>query len=184
MFIIIIIILIVLVLIFLRQPFNYDYVKGFCGTYFLVQRGNNESRASNIFCELDSRAKNFIECLSKSSFPKKYTERLIKYYASNDLRESTSTYTLNKGDKIHLCIRNHQTGEFFDINTLMFVLIHELTHIADPNYYPNDNHPDSFWKLNIDLLKEAEVCGIYKNVDYRSHPVQYCQMIINENPYF
>jgi len=89
---------------------------------------------------------------------------------------------LNKGDKIHICIRHPKTGEFFDINTLMFVLIHELAHIADPLYYENDDHPDSFWKINIQLLQDAEECGIYQNINYMEHPVEYCHIIINSNP--
>lgn len=180
--ILIILFVLVAICVFLSD-WGYAYFTGYCGKKFLVAKQSDAKQASDIFCALNTRAKKLIHCL-KEKYGKDnlYVARLDKYYTENDLRESKETFTLNKGDKIHICIRHPQTGNFFDINTLMFVLIHELTHIADPNYYPNDEHPETFWNLNIQLLKDAEECGVYMNVDYSKHPVEYCNLIINSNP--
>ena len=59
--------------------------------------------------------------------------------------EETSKYTsysLNKGEKIALCIRKKgEAKEFIEDNTIMFVAIHELAHIMTESV----GHEPEFW---------------------------------------
>ena len=62
------------------------------------------------------------------------------------------------------------------MNTIMYVVIHELAHVACPEY----GHTPLFKKIFIFLLKQSEKINIYKSIDYRINPQDYCGMTINE----
>ena len=73
-----------------------------------------------------------------------------------------------------------QGHEAIDENTLTFVALHELSHIASKSI----GHTEEFWSNFKFILHEAEEIGIYKVVDYSKNNVQYCGMKITSNPYF
>ena len=75
---------------------------------------------------------------------------------------------------------NKKGHEPIDLNTLTFVAIHELSHIATVSR----GHTEEFWRNMQFLVKEAERCGIYKVVNYKEMPQTYCGMTITSNPYF
>ena len=76
---------------------------------------------------------------------------------------------------------NQKRGNtFIDPNTLMFVALHEIAHIMTES----TGHKDEVWQ-NFKFLQENAVkIKIYKPVDYKSKPKQYCSIEINDNPYF
>jgi hypothetical protein len=91
------------------------------------------------------------------------------------------TYTENKGQKIVLCLRNDTPeNELHTKNTVLFPLIHELSHVADVNYDPS--HGSNFRSYFRLLLDEAMKLGLYSYVDFASQSVTYCGMKINGNP--
>lgn len=90
-----------------------------------------------------------------------------------------TSFVISKGKKMGVCVRNKQ-GELHDINTLMFVVIHEFSHIATKDH----NHVDIFWKNFKFMLHEAIEAGIYKPIDYAKHVTSYCGIDIYYNPYY
>ena len=106
-------------------------------------------------------------------------------YEISPLNPSGSTsYTENKGEKLVLCLRDKKPNaegqhEFHDINTLMFVVLHELTHIMNDRW----GHKMQYWKLFKFVLKNADEAGIYNPVNYREQPITYCGMNITYNPF-
>jgi hypothetical protein len=108
-----------------------------------------------------------------------------RYGAMKLVESSDSSYTINKAsgpfDKIHICL---QKNGFFDIDTIMFVVIHELTHVYRTELDLFDEHPPEFWRDNKFLLIQAENAGVMKNIDYSRSPVSYCAKEIRSNPYF
>jgi hypothetical protein len=57
-----------------------------------------------------------------------------------------------------LCIRNSDNG-FTDINTLTYILLHELSHVYSYNVV---GHQTTFWH-NMNFVKEKFIeYGIYK----------------------
>jgi hypothetical protein len=90
--------------------------------------------------------------------------------------EKHTSYTINKGEKIVLCLRSKFLNNIHDMNTIMYVVIHELAHVACPEY----GHTPLFKKIFIFLLKQSEKINIYKSIDYRINPQDYCGMTINE----
>lgn len=93
-------------------------------------------------------------------------------------KNDSTSYSINKGEELVFCIRDKINNSIHDINTLMFVAIHELAHIITDEL----QHTDKFWKNMKSLLKRAEIMGLYHNVDYNMNPVEYCGMTINSSP--
>jgi len=89
---------------------------------------------------------------------------------------SYTSYTINKGQEIILCLRTN--GKLVDINILTFVCIHELSHIGNETV----GHDDAFWQFFKELLTEAINIGVYTKYDYRSNPVDYCNIKITSSP--
>lgn len=85
-------------------------------------------------------------------------------YGGITLQEGDSSYTENKR-VISLCTVNPNTGEHYDMNTIMYVALHELAHVVTPKYDKNgnlhDEHSAAFKKNFALLLKRATKLRIY-----------------------
>ena len=156
--------------------------------YTVKKHYKNHQKASDILAKLNHINKTVIAHMQKkyTKSPKVDVEFLAENYNGDVLSEHTprttvnTSYVLNKGDLIKLCLRDQKTGEFHDMNTLIFVNLHELSHLLDRAY----GHNKSFWYGFQTVLKEAVELGLYKPVDYNKHPVNYCGMQIHSSPYF
>lgn len=87
-----------------------------------------------------------------------------------------SAYTIDKRT-IYLCLRDSETGEIFDINTLMYVTLHEIAHVIthDSEYNINgklDDHGPLFRKNFSRLLTIATSKGVYD--PRKPLPKSYC----------
>lgn len=80
-------------------------------------------------------------------------------YALIPLRIGSRSYTENK-EMITLCVVNPDTGDFYDINTLMYVAIHELAHTVT-KADGDESHGDEFKGNFARMLKEANAKGVY-----------------------
>ena len=113
------------------------------------------------------------------------TKRLLIYYDptiiyENDPGDSTS-YTIGKGDLLMLCVRNiDEKNKLTDINTLTFVVLHELSHIANTTW----GHDDRFWKTFKFILETAVYNKLYTPIDYSVNQVNYCGLLLDYNPLF
>ena len=87
-------------------------------------------------------------------------------------------YSVNKGEELSLCIREKNTEVFMDDNIILFVAIHELSHIMTSE----TGHTPLFWDNMKYLLEKASSIGIYTPVDYSKNPETYCGMEINSTP--
>jgi len=96
----------------------------------------------------------------------------------NNISGSTS-YTIQKGREMYVCLRQ-KNGTFVDMNTMMFVVIHEIAHIGA---YWTFGHPRDFWSTFGLLLRDAIDSGVYKYDDYRQSPKKYCSITITSSPY-
>jgi len=94
---------------------------------------------------------------------------------------SYTAYSENKGEKLALCATVTKKGNnLIDQNTLTFVGIHELGHIATKTI----GHTDEFWKNFKFLLQHAKKYGLYQPVDYKKNPKKYCGLDITDKPYY
>lgn len=109
-----------------------------------------------------------------------YLKIIQKRLPNSLIKESSHTskytsYTTNKGEEIVFCLRSKYDSHLHNINELMYVAIHEIAHIGCPEI----GHTDLFHQINKFLLVEATKKGIYKYVDYKKTPVEYCGMKLN-----
>jgi len=93
------------------------------------------------------------------------------------MKSGVTSYTVNKGEKIVVCLRQ-RNNNFVEINTLMYVIIHELAHICD---LTSQQHDEKFWNNFEWLLEHAVNIGIYNYVDYSKDQEPYCGMNITSN---
>ena len=153
---------------------------------YLVRNEKNKQESADKLAKINIKILNFIDNLmSKYKSTKIYNSilRIKTKYNSDNISESIkntnhTSYSVNKGEKIVLCIRQKEDESYVDNNTMMFVILHELGHIMSKSI----GHTDEFWKNFKFLLKEAEEMGIYKNVDYSKKNKRYCGMDITDNP--
>ena len=102
-----------------------------------------------------------------------------RFYESTPDSDLTS-YSVNKGESIHLCLRQREDNNesLVDENVIMFVSLHEMSHMITKTV----GHGQDFWNNFAWLLKEAELIGLYKAQDFKAHPVKYCGMSITDQP--
>ena len=93
--------------------------------------------------------------------------KLNPEYSKIPLREGDSAYTENKA-VITLCLKNPETGGYYDMNTIMYVALHELGHIVSKTH----GHNDEFKKNFATLLRQAARKGIYD--PRKPIPAAYC----------
>ncbi len=104
-------------------------------------------------------------------------------FYENDPRFSTDTsYTQDKGASMHICLRRKDdSNQLVDPGILLFVMLHEMSHIANYNGW---GHERDFWIVFKFILHEAKLAGIYEPVDYSKYPIDYCGLYVNYSPYF
>jgi hypothetical protein len=171
---------------------NILYQSTIDGNSYYVHKGHEDlSEAANTFYKINKDVTEFLDYLYKkyadsSNTTKSKAATLIYYrYNTNALRESSplnaekdTSYTINKGDIIAICIRDSISYGIQDYNTIMFVVLHELTHLSIESY----DHPEEFWMVFKFILTEASLYGVYTPQDYIRYPVQYCGIVINYTP--
>lgn len=150
--------------------------------YFVRDMGDSQEAAEKL-SSINNKLQKLIETMDKDD--REGVLRLKTRYNPNALSETEqgskyTSYSLNKGEKIALCIREKENPNvFIDENTIIFVAIHELAHIMTESV----GHKKEFWDNMAFLLKEAEKINIYKPIDYSKNNVDYCGMEITTTPY-
>lgn len=154
-------------------------------------KGNDYLKTSaNTLAEINNRIIKLIDHLdtkyandeNKNYFIKKFKEN----YNPNVLSEAAidnryTTYTVDKQD-MHICLRTRDDKEkIYDINLLMYVILHELAHLCNYNEigHPIQGHGDEFKNIFKLLVVESILLNIYTYVDYTSQPEEYCGIIIS-----
>lgn len=116
------------------------------------------------------------------------TKRLIENYDSSALTENSpnsdknTSFVENKGTIFALCLREKSSGNnnLYGLDTLKFVILHELAHLASESY----GHNEEFWTNFKILLSNAVEFDMYTPVDYKTHNTVYCSLVIDYNPLY
>lgn len=153
--------------------------------YYWVRNNYDKSNAANTLAKIRENIVKLVDYLKENmnEFPENlsYIKDLIKRTKVINIMETPkdeqyTSYTINKGEKIVFCLRSKYVEEIHDMNTLMYVVIHELAHVGCPEY----GHTPLFKKIFKFLLIESQKIKIYTPIDYRIKPQNYCGMVINE----
>jgi predicted metal-dependent hydrolase len=104
----------------------------------------------------------------------------IDHLMENDIASQYTSYSENKGERIVLCLRDKTAEPYplIDINTIMFVTLHEMAHLMTVS----SGHTQEFWTNFRRLLQDAMKAGVYTQVNYSRSPVEYCGMMITDSP--
>ena len=180
--------ILILIIIFIYLIYQYHYysnietiVSKLDNRNYDVQIKDDSSEAADLIAKVREKLILLVNHMFKTFPSNPKVMRLKKNFNPDVLKEgidnpSYTSYTVNKGEEIILCLRTD--GKLVDINVLTFVCIHELSHIGNETV----GHDDAFWEFFKELLIEAINIGIYIKYDYKKVPVKYCGMMITDSP--
>ena len=156
------------------------------GNKYCVRERSKLELAADKLANVNVKLKNLVKHVGKKYPNRDNCKRLVSKFNPKKIYETLPTseytaYSQNKGEKLAFCLNTKKNGgKLIDLNTLTFVAIHELAHIASKSI----GHNEEFWNNFKFLLEEAEIIGIYKPEDYKENPKNYCGMKITDNPYY
>lgn len=186
------IILVILIVTFIGLSFWCLYRKGhdnfttvsssLDGKSYQVRNNYSEEekkRTADYLARVSDRVDKLVKYMSDNNLPsKEIANRLetrwrgcvLKETASN---ERSAAYTVNKGQEMRICTRT-SGNKLENINTSMFVIIHELAHLMSNSYGHGAEFKDHF---NY-IIHLASSIGIYKPQDFTNTPVDYCGNVV------
>jgi predicted metal-dependent hydrolase len=183
----IILIFFILIFIFLNKN-NLVYIEGQNGLKFLINEDTDKQNKIKLLSKIIEnmyKLKNYM-VYNINKFPEykeyinqlneNFTEKRTTIYETDPTSDLTS-FSVNKGEELSICLKSKKTGELHDINLLMYVVIHEMAHFACPDV----GHGLLFKKIFKKFIEEAININLYKKVDYSEHPVEYCGMTLSSS---
>lgn len=157
--------------------------------YYLVQNMKDKEQAANLLAQITKNIHVFTQYLSdccdnNEEFAnyKSYVNNLknniseTKLYENNDNFRSTS-YTYNKGTYMVLCLRSKKNKRLHDVNTLMYVVLHELSHVACPEI----GHTDLFKDIFTFFTTQAIKINLYNYINFKTNSKEYCGLLITDS---
>lgn len=157
------------------------------GNKYCVRDRNKLELAADRLAHVNNNLNKLVNHLSKKYPTKESVQRLVNGYNPKKIYETLPTseftaYSENKGEKLAFCLdtEKNSKGRLIDMNTLMYVALHEVSHIATKSI----GHNDEFWNNFKFMITEAKEINIYNPVDYKKEPARYCGMNISDNPYY
>ena len=203
-----IIIILILIIIYLLYLSNYNRLllkvkSTYDNNDYYVQDSNYSLLAANLIAQIRERINTLVEHLGKIYPNDERTILLKKNYNENSIKEGIedpryTSYSVNKGEEIILCLtkireqvqvqeqvqeqeqeqEQEPDNNLMDINTMMFVVLHELGHLSSVSV----GHTTEFWNNFKWILEESINIGIYMRQDFDTKPVEYCGMSITSTP--
>lgn len=163
-------------------------VSGIDGNKYCVRERNKLQEAADLLATTTQKCKELVEYVKKKYPDKENVKQLVKNFNPQKIIEilptsSFTAYSENKGQKIAFCLNVKKEGNkenLIDEHTLMFVSLHELSHVMTKSI----GHKSEFWSNFKFMLENAKEAGIHQPIDYSKTPQEYCSLKITDNPYF
>jgi predicted metal-dependent hydrolase len=151
---------------------------------YTVQIKDDSKEAADLIANIKKKLILLLEHMQRT-FGKddKRVIQLTNNFRPNNIKEGVSkpgytSYSINKGEQIVLCLRNKGSDDLVDMNTMMFVVLHEFAHLASVSI----GHTEEFWDNFRWILEESMNIGIYTKQDFNKESVEYCGMDITSSP--
>lgn len=167
---------------------DVSFTKSTDGKYHLVRNVHDKKNSAELLSNIKNRLDNLCNFLIKkyknNKNLQKPVHRLKNKFNADNIQESSpdsqyTSYSVNKGEELHFCLRSKDEHQkLHQINTLMFVAIHELAHIMSITI----GHNKEFMKNFKFLLENAVEIGVYQKVDYTKQNTDFCGMKITNTP--
>ena len=159
------------------------------GLYYNVRDMPDKQQAADLLARVRAKLQKLIDTLRRTYPGKPQVIQLNEKFEADPRRFYEATpdaehvsYSVNKGDSIHLCLRQKdgKSESLVNENVMVFVALHEMGHVITPPTV--GSHGPEFWNNFGWLLREAEALEIYKYQDFKAHPVSYCGESITDQP--
>jgi hypothetical protein len=157
------------------------------GNKYCVRERANLNAAADLLAKTTAQCKKLVAYAAEKHPNDERVKRLVKGYNPQKIMETlpTSQYTAyseNKGEKLAFCLNQKKDDptNLIDEHTLMFVAIHELSHVMTKSI----GHKSDFWENFKFMLQNAKAAGIHEPKDYKKEPAEYCSMKLTDNPYY
>lgn len=149
------------------------------GKMYYVKSGPDQHIVAD---RLDYLTEKLKDLLDKADDMYPYDDRIANVRArwngrlSETSGHSEIAYSMNKRD-VYVCIRSPDTGKIEPVNTSMYVLLHEIAHVATDEY----GHPPEFWLNFRWFLEVAEKLGMYTYEDFDKTLTTFCGHTLGNN---
>ena len=176
-------VMLVIILMYVQNMFNeVEYVvSSRDNRRYLVRKLPDSQQAADLLAAINEDLTRLIHHLL-AKFPDDLRmRRLFDKFNPNAVSEGSiesgyTSYSVNKGEKIILCIRQADNS-FVEKNVLLYVAIHEISHIMTTEV----GHTPLFWSNFKFVLGEAIAIQVYRKVDFDSRPEDYCGIKITSS---
>lgn len=163
------------------QYSNYVYkTSSIDGRSYKVKNNSLSQKSADTLGEINYKLVKLIDYVKSRENPPEYASRLNKYNPYNlneNIWNVDTTYTVNKGENMTFCLSPREgEAKVYDINTLMYVAIHELAHVSAISV----GHTPEFLLNFKSLLGYAIDAKLYTYTDYQKKPVEYCGLEITD----
>jgi predicted metal-dependent hydrolase len=184
----ILILIIVILLLFKTNKAKYKityYISDIDNVSYKVVDRKDKRRASNLLAKIKKNINTLARYLDENKEKyKEYDAYIAKLnsgirntmFSEGAGEDGYTSYTVNKGDEMVFCLRDSQKN-IHDTNLIMYVVIHELAHVA----CPEQGHTKLFSKIFAFLTKVSIEIGLYKKIDFYNYPTKYCGMTISDS---
>jgi hypothetical protein len=182
-------VLFLMLLIYYRKySYKSVYVKSEIDNgYYLVRDLPDKQEVADTMALIKVKVRKLIDYMLEKS-PKEYKsyiENLNRKLDSVIISENVydfyyTSYSVNKGEQLVFCMRSRKTNENnkkHDVNLMMYVVLHEISHIACPEY----GHTQIFKDLFKYITQSAIDMGLYTPIDFKHVPTEYCGMMITDS---
>jgi hypothetical protein len=183
------IIFIILIFVFLYlNKNNIIYIESNLGTKFIIYKDNNKNEKANLIAQIVANMYILRDYLydNINNYPdfkesiiqlkNNFNKNRTSVYETDPNIDLTS-YSVNKGEELSICLQDKNTNKLYDINLLMYVIVHEMSHFACSEI----GHGDLFQKIFNKFLLVAMEINLYKKIDFVNNPVNYCGLILNSS---
>jgi len=171
------------------QNHNIVYVKSDIDQEkYLVRDLSDKQQASNLLAKIKQNILILTDHLYQYKDTKyveyrPYIEQLHSRIKNVVILESSedsvyTSYSVNKGEQIVFCLRSRKVAnKIHELNLLMYVVLHELAHVACPEY----GHTALFKKIFAFFTEVAINIGLYNKIDFNGYPTEYCGLMITDS---
>lgn len=156
--------------------------------FYIVRDEETKQRASNMLGRIRKNILTLTNYLvqnrdSKYKHMAPYIDQLSSRIKSVKISESDgsskyTSYSVNKGEELVFCLRSKKgINIMHELNLVMYVALHEIAHIACPEF----GHTPLFKKIFTFFTKISAKIGVYKIIPFGYDSREYCGLIISDS---
>lgn len=184
-----VVILVIVVIVVKYHHSDLAYVKADVDNeYYLVRDLSDRQQASNLLARLKQRIETLTRYLSErrdteyakfAPYIRQLEDRIKNVVVLESSEDSVYTsYSVNKGEQIVFCLRSREIkNQLHKLNLLMYVVLHEMAHVACPEY----GHTPLFKEIFTFLATVAVSIHLYERIDFARDPTEYCGLTISDS---